>query len=112
MIFRSALLICMIWPAVGSAASADDSDVLAAVVADICGVTTSSQYLVLEPSEDLGSFPGEIDNTGISPDVAHDLKERNKLRSRLPAEVDYKCMRLTDAKLVDFLFRADSKRDG
>lgn len=112
MILRSALLMCMSWPVVSSAAPTDDSEVLTAVASDICRAAYSSKYLVLDTAEDVDSSPGNLEGTGLNPEVAQSLKERNKQRPRLPAEVDYKCMRLTDTKPVDFLFRADSKRDG
>ena len=46
MFLRRAILVCVIWPAVCSSASTDDSEVLTAVVADICGGDLSSKYLV------------------------------------------------------------------
>jgi hypothetical protein len=70
MFLRSAILICVIWPAVCSAASADDSDVLTAVVADICGGDLSSKYLIPDTAVD-ADYPSRVlEGADISPEIS------------------------------------------
>jgi hypothetical protein len=72
----------------------------------------SSIYLVPDNAVD-ADYPSRVlEGADISPEISRSLKERNKQHPRLPADVDFKCMRLTDTKSVESLFRSDSKRDG